>query len=193
VQLLLEPEDLLPGQLLLEPSQALPQRGVALLLEGLPLDLELHDAAGDLVELSGHRVDLRPEPRRRLVHEVDGLVGQEPVGDVPVGQDGRRHEGRVLDAHPVMDLVALAAAAEDRDRVLHRGLVDHDGLEPALEGGVLPAVQTGLALAGQAQDGAVAHPEENVHVEALASGNLDPALAAPQEMAARPRRRSRGS
>src|SRR2546427_5863028 len=45
------------------------------------LDLELHDAALDLVDLLGHRVDLHPDAGRRLVHEVDRLVGQEAVGD----------------------------------------------------------------------------------------------------------------
>ena len=82
------------GQLLLELRQALPRGGVGLLLQGLALDLELHDAAGDLVQLGRHRVDLRAQPRRRLVHEVDGLVGQEPVGDVAVRTARRPPPGR---------------------------------------------------------------------------------------------------
>ena len=124
-------------QLLLELLQAVPRRGVGLLLQRLALDLELQDAPRDLVELGGHRVDLGPEPRRRLVDEVDRLVGQEPVGDVAVGEHGGRHQRRVLDADAVMDLVALPEPAEDRDRVFHRRLVHHDGLEPALERRVL--------------------------------------------------------
>ena len=72
-----------------------------------------------------------------LVHEVDGLVGQEAAGEVAVGQRGRRDERGVLDADAVVDLVALLEAAEDRDRVLHAGLADEHLLEAALEGGVL--------------------------------------------------------
>ena len=125
------------GEVLLELVQPGPRARVGLLAQGLPLDLELHDPAGQLVQLGRHRVDLGAQARRRLVDQVDGLVGQEPVGDVAVGQHGRRHQGRVLDAHAVMDLVALLEPAEDGDGVLHRRLVHHDRLEAALEGRVL--------------------------------------------------------
>ncbi len=60
-----------------------------------------------------------------------------PVGDVAVRQGGRGHDGRVLDAHPVVHLVFFLQAPEDGDGVLHRGLDHHDGLEAALQGGVL--------------------------------------------------------
>ena len=65
-------------------------------LEVLAVDRALLAAAhvGDLVvELAqvrrrGHPAD--PQPRAGLVDEVDRLVGQEPVGDVAVGQRRRR-------------------------------------------------------------------------------------------------------
>ena len=38
---------------------------------------------------------------------------------------------------PVIDLVFLLEAAQDRDGVLDGGLLDQHGLEPALQGGVL--------------------------------------------------------
>ena len=49
----------------------------------------------------------------------------------------RGDEGGVLDLHAVMDLVAFAQPAQNADRVFDRRLVDHHGLEPPLEGGVL--------------------------------------------------------
>ena len=42
-----------------------------------------------------------------------------------------------MDAHAVIDLVALLQAPEDGNGVLHRGLVHLYGLEPALQRGVL--------------------------------------------------------
>ena len=90
-----------------------------------------------LVELDRHRVDLHPEARRGLVDEVDRLVRQEPVGDVALAERRRRDERRIRDPDAVVDLVALAQAAQDRDRLLDRRLVDEDRLEAALEGGVL--------------------------------------------------------
>ena len=125
------------GELLLELLQPFLRRLVGLLPQRLALDLELHDPALDLVELRRHRVDLHAQARRRLVDEVDRLVGQEAIGDVAIRQHGRGHERGVLELDAVMDLVALAQAAQDADRVLDGRLADHDRLEAPLERGVL--------------------------------------------------------
>ena len=110
---------------------------VGFLLEGLPLDFELHLAARGFVQLGRHGVDLGAQLGRGFVHQIDGLVRQEPVGDVAIAEDGGGHQGRILDADAVMDFVALAQAAEDRNGVFDRRLVDQNGLETALESGVL--------------------------------------------------------
>ena len=123
---------------------------VGLLAQGLSLDLELDPAPLELVELDGHRVDLHAQPRGRLIDEVDGLVGQEPVGDVAVRQRRGGDERGVRDADAVMDLVALAQAAQDRDRLLDRRLVHEDRLEAPLEGRVLLDVLAVLVEGGGA-------------------------------------------
>jgi hypothetical protein len=114
------------------------------------LDLELEDAPLHHVDLGGHRVDLDAQLRRRLVDQVDRLVGQEAVGEVPVGEHRRADERRVLDAHAVVDLVALLEAAQDADRVLHGGLADVHLLEAALERRVLLDVLAVLVERGGA-------------------------------------------
>ena len=50
--------------------------------DGFTLNFELHDAALHLIQLHGHGVQLDAELGGGLVHQVDGLVGQKPVGDV---------------------------------------------------------------------------------------------------------------
>ena len=125
------------GQLLLDLDEAVLRGLVLLKLQRLALDLQLHDAAVELVELLGLGIDLHPQPRGRLVDKVDRLVGQEAVGDVAVGQRRRGDQRGVRDAHLVVLLVLLLQAAQDRDRVLDARLVDHDGLEAAGKGGVL--------------------------------------------------------
>ncbi len=110
---------------------------VGFLLEGELLDLELHDAPLDDVDLGRERVDLDAQLRRRLVDEVDRFVGQEPARDVAVGQHRRADECGVLDPHPVVDLVPLLQAAQDADRVLDRRLADVHLLESALERWIL--------------------------------------------------------
>ncbi len=125
------------GELLRELFEPVARELVVLFLEGHLLDLHLHDAAAQVVELRRHGVDLRADHGAGLVDEVDGLVRQETIGDIAVGERGRGDERVVVDAHAVVDLVALFQAAEDGNGVLHRRLIDLHGLEAALERGVL--------------------------------------------------------
>ena len=125
------------GELFLELLEALFRGLVFLFSQRLALDLELHHAAVDLIELGGHRVDFHSQLRRRLVDEIDRFVRQEAIGNVAVGEHRRRHDRRVLDANAVMNLVPLAEPAQDADGVFDGRLADHDRLEPPLEGRVL--------------------------------------------------------
>ena len=125
------------AELGLEAGEALDRGRVRLFLEGDALDLELADSPCHDVDLGRHGVDLDAQPAGGLVDEVDGLVGQEAARHVSVREHRGRDERRVLDAHAVVDLVALLQPAQDRDRVRDRGLLDHDRLEAPLEGGVL--------------------------------------------------------
>jgi len=120
-----------------QPVEALQRIGVRLPLHGLALDGELSDLALNLVQDDGEAVNLHPEHTCGLIHKVDGLIGQEPVRDVPVRQRRRSNQGRVADAHAVMHLVSFAQSPQDRDGVLHAGLAHQDGLESPLQRGVL--------------------------------------------------------
>ncbi len=63
---------------------------------------------------------------------------------------GRAHQRGVVDAHAVVHLEALLEAAQDRDRVLDRGLVHLHRLEAALERGILLDVLAVLVERGRA-------------------------------------------
>ena len=77
------------------------------------------------------------KPRRRLVDQVDRLVGQEAVGDVAVGERGCGDERGIGDAHAVMHFVFLLQPAQDGDGVLDRRLRHEDRLEAPRERRVL--------------------------------------------------------
>src|SRR5690606_3305207 len=126
-----------PLDLRLEIREPLLRRLVRLLLQRLALDLELDQPPIEPVHLLGLRVDLHANARRGLVDEVDGFIRQIAVRDVAVRQRGRRDDRRVRDLDAVMHLVALLEAAQDRDRVLDRRLVDQPLLEAPLERRVL--------------------------------------------------------
>ena len=88
-------------------------------------------------ELLGLGIDLHLQPCRRLVDQVDRLVGQEAVADVTVRQRRGRHQRAVGDAHAVMRLVFVLKPAQDRNGVLDARLVDKDRLEAARQRRVL--------------------------------------------------------
>ena len=94
-------------QLLLELGKPCPGLGILLPLQRRLLDLHLDDLPGYRVQLHGHGVHFRADLGAGLVHQVDGLVRQEPVGDIAVGQGCRADQGGVRNLHAVEHLVAL--------------------------------------------------------------------------------------
>ena len=153
--------------------------GVGLGLEGLLLDLELHDAPLHGVQLGRHRVDLDAQAAGGLVDQVDGLVGQEARGDVAVRQPGGGDQRAVLDAHAVVHLVALLQAAQDRDGRLDRRLAHHHRLEAPLEGRVLLDVLAVLVERGRAD--ARSSPRASIGLSRLAASTAPSAAPAPDD------------
>ncbi len=165
------------GQLALDRVAALGAGLVLVARQRGPLDLELHDAAVELVDLDRLGVDLDAQPRRRLVDQVDRLVGQEAVGDVAVRERRRRDDRRVGDAHLVVLLVAVLEPAEDRDRVLDGGLLHEHRLEAALERGVLLDVLAVLVERGRADRPQLAAGEHRLEEVRRVDGALGGARA----------------
>ena len=110
---------------------------VALALDSLALNLLLGDQAGDFIESLGHRVNLEAELGGGLVDQVDGLVGEESVGDVTLREGDGGDNRLIADAHLVVVLVAFLQSAQDGDGGGLVRLVDHHFLETTLEGLVL--------------------------------------------------------
>ena len=123
--------------LVFSPLQALLAGRIALLLERFPFDLGLDNLSLDLIDLSRHAVDLDPEPGSSFVNQIDGLVRQEPIRDVTVRKGRCTHNGRILDPHPVMDLVFFFQAPQNGDGIFHRGFLNKYWLETPLQGRVL--------------------------------------------------------
>ena len=112
------------GELFLQFGQPVARRRVVFFAQRLPLDLQLHDPARDFVELRRHGLDLGAELGRRFVDQIDRLVRQKPVGDIAVRQHRGADQRGIFDAHAVVHFVALAQAAQDRNRVLDARLID---------------------------------------------------------------------
>src|SRR5262249_52596107 len=135
-------------ELLADELQVLARRDLLLaielrLLEVLLTDRALHlldgdaDALVDLAELLAVARLAQLGAGAGLVDEVDGLVGQEAVGDVAVRLvDGRLDRlARVLDVVEV--LVAILDPEQDLNRLALARRIDLDGLEAALQRAIL--------------------------------------------------------
>ena len=70
----------------------------------------------------------------RFVQQVNGLVWQEAVLDVAVGEDGSCFDGGIRIADMVVVLVLVLNPLEDGNGFLNRWLVDSDWLHPSLKG-----------------------------------------------------------
>ena len=126
---------------------------VVLAANRLALNFELADTAVERINLLRHRVHLEPQPRGGLVDQVDGLVGEEPRGDVTRREFDGGHNRLILDTHLMVVLVTLLQTAENRDGILARRLVDHHLLETAFKRLVLFEVLLVL-VEGRGADGA---------------------------------------
>ena len=96
--------------------------------------------------------DAQPHPGAGLVHDVDGLVRQEAVADVAVGQLRGRDQRVVGEPHLVVRLVGVAQPLQDLDRLLDRGFGHQHRLEASFERGVLLDVPAVLVEGGGADD-----------------------------------------
>ena len=97
----------------------------------------MQNAALDDVDFGGHRVDFDAQLTGGFVHQVDGFVGQETVGEIAVAEHRCADQRAVLDAHTVVHFVALFQATQNCDGVFDRRLADVDLLKATFERRIL--------------------------------------------------------
>ena len=177
--LLVEPAGLLHVELFLDLGDLLAQGlktllggVVGLLHERLLLDLQLGELTRGGVDLDRHAVELHAQAACRFIDQVDGLVGQEAVGDVAIGEVGGGHERAIGDMHAVEDLVLFLEATQNRDGVLDGGLAHQNGLETTSERRVLLDVLAVLVERGCADRVQVATGERRLEDVAGVHGAL---------------------
>ena len=112
-------------------AQALTARVVGFLFHRLAFDLELYQAAFELIKRFGLGVDFHLDTAGSLINQVNGLIGQVAISDVAVRELGGRHNGRVGDFNAVVRFVLFLQAAQNGNRIFHARLVDEHFLETA--------------------------------------------------------------
>ena len=125
------------SQLFLEIRQAVLAQTVCFLLKGCFLYLHLHDFPGHFIQLRRHGIHLSLNHGAGFIHQVNGLIRQETVGNIPVGQGGCAHQSRVCYLHSMEYLIALLKSPQYGDSILHRGFIHHHRLESSFQRSVL--------------------------------------------------------
>ncbi len=106
------------SQLLFEALETILGSSIGFNLQRFALDLQLHDATVDFIQLFWLGINLHAQARCRLIDKINGLIGQETVGDITVRQGCRSNQSRIRNTHLVMLLVFFLQATQDRNRVL---------------------------------------------------------------------------
>ena len=70
------------GQFFFKLREPLLRKRIGLFLQGDLLDLQLHDAASQVVQFGRHRIHFHAQGSAGFIDKVDGLVRQEPVGNI---------------------------------------------------------------------------------------------------------------
>ena len=111
---------------------------------------------GDLLlqrlQVGGGALRLHTHLRGGLVHQVDSLIRQETVVDIPAGEGYGGLQRLIGDGQLVVSFVLIPQALQNGHGVLGRGLAHGDGLEPALQRGILLDVLAVLVQGGCADD-----------------------------------------
>ena len=102
----------------------------------LALNFELNQAPIQFVHHLGLGIYFDLDLGRRLVNQVNRLIGQETVGDVAVRQLSSRHDRWVGDFHAVVNFVAFLQSAQNGDGGLDAGFAHNDFLKTPLQGSV---------------------------------------------------------
>ena len=124
------------GKFFINLFQAIARVRVGFLAQSLPLDFKLHDAAFNFVNFCGERIDFHAKSGGGFVNKVDGFIGKEAVRDVALGEHGSGYDGGILDAHAVVNFVALFKTAQNGDGVFHRRFTDIYRLKAPLKRGI---------------------------------------------------------
>ena len=96
-----------------------------------------HNITGDFIHFDGQGVHLGLYHCAGFIHKVDSLIGEETIRDIAVAERCRGDKGIIVDLDAVVDLVTLFKPSENGYCILNIGLLHHNGLESALERGIL--------------------------------------------------------
>ncbi len=133
------------------------------LRRGFLLVLQPSEACFLFLKVAGQQLGVDPQLAGGLVNQVDRLIGKKPVGDVAPAEPHGSLQGGVFDRYLVVGLVPGPQGVQHLDGGLRIRLLDEDGLEAALEGGILFDALAVLLLCSGADALELSPPKRGLH------------------------------
>ena len=85
------------------------------------------------IQLRRHRIVLNAELARRLINQVDRLVRQEPIGDIPIGQLDGLHDRILCNLNSMVFFIPVAKPLNNADSFIHVRWLNVNRLKPPLQ------------------------------------------------------------
>ena len=117
------------SQFLLHFLQMCLRKLVVFFFQGSFFDFVLHDFPLDFIHFGRHRVHLCPNQCTRFINQVNCLIRQEPVGDIPVGERCGCNQSLVLNFHAMEHFIPFFQTTQNRNGIFDRRFIDHNWLE----------------------------------------------------------------
>ena len=95
------------SQFFLKRRQTLPAQIICFFFQRCFLDLQLRHLSGQFIQLGRHGIQLGLNEGARLIHQVNGLIRQKPIGNIAVGKHRRAYQRRVSDLYAVIYFIAV--------------------------------------------------------------------------------------
>ena len=109
---------------------------VIFFLKGRFLNFHLHDLTAHFIQLCGHGIQLCLDQGTGFIYQVNGLIRQEPVGNITVRQSRCGHQRAVGDLYSMENLITFLQSTKNGNGVFHSRLIYHNRLEPTFQGSV---------------------------------------------------------
>ena len=90
-------------------------RFIVFTFNSFSFNFQLLDFAGDFIQFFRNRIYLHTQFSCSFIHQVNGFIRQETVGDVTATQFDGCNDGIIFDTHMVMVLVTLFQSTKDRN------------------------------------------------------------------------------
>ena len=112
------------------------------------LNLHLHDFTLLFIQFCRKRIQLGLDQCAGFIHQVDGFIRQETVGDITVRKCCRCHQGTIRNFYSMIYLIPFFQSTKDGNGIFHGRFIHQYRLETTFQSGIFFDILTVLIQCG---------------------------------------------